>query len=248
MQWLTLRKGMFCAFRPRLWAHLRQGVAPTIEHRKALSRFAFRTVVDVGANRGQFATFAREMFPGAAIFSFEPLDGPAATFEAVLGGDDRIHLARNAIGSRSGTATIYVTTRDDSSSLLPPGKAQDEVFGVRAAGTQEIAIRRLGDCLTPDALAGPALLKIDVQGAELEVLAGSADLIDRFDAIYVECSYLPMYDGQPLVPDVARWMDQHGFRLNGVYNQYVDAGLGPVQADFLFTRLATQSLPETTRS
>lgn len=236
MQWLTIRKGLFCALRPRLWSHLRRGVAPTIEHRDALSRFSFRTVVDVGANRGQFATFARDMFPSADIFSFEPLDGPARVFEAVLGNDGRVHLARNAIGARSGTTTIYVTTRDDSSSLLPPGRAQADIFGIQAIGTQEITIRRLNECIPSKALAGPALLKIDVQGAELEVLAGSADLIDDFDAIYVECSYLPMYDGQPLVPDITRWMDQHGFRLGGVYNQHTDPEHGPVQADFLFTR------------
>lgn len=236
MHWLTIKKGAYCALRPRLWSHLRRGVAPTIEHRGALSRFSFGTVVDVGANRGQFATFARETFPSADIFSFEPLSGPADIFEAVLGNDDRIHLARNAIGSRSGTAIIYVTTRDDSSSLLPPGKAQDDIFGVQTAGTQEIAVRRLSECMTSNELAGPALLKIDVQGAELEVLIGSADLIDRFNAVYVECSYLPMYDGQALVPDITRWMDQHGFHLRGVYNQHTDPEHGPVQADFLFTR------------
>ena len=69
MQWLTFKKGVFCALRPRLWRHLMQGVAPTIEHIPALSRFSFRTVVDVGANRGQFASMARMLFPAADIHS-----------------------------------------------------------------------------------------------------------------------------------------------------------------------------------
>ena len=80
MQWLTIKKGIFCALRPRLWPLLLRRIAPAIEHIGPLSRFSFRTVVDVGANRGQFAAVARRLFPAARIYSFEPLEGPAAEF------------------------------------------------------------------------------------------------------------------------------------------------------------------------
>lgn len=234
MQWQTIEKGIFCALRPQYWAHLRKGVAPAIEHIAALSRFDFRTVVDVGANRGQFATIARRLYPDAQIYSFEPLPGPAAIFRDVLAGDAAIQLFNTAIGAASGQAKIYVTTRDDSSSLLKPGTSQDEIFGVQTSRMDEVSVRRLAECVPPERLARPALLKIDVQGAELDVLQGAADMIDGFDAIYVECSYLQLYENQPLYADIAQWTDQHGFRLAGVYNQHTDPVKGPVQADFLF--------------
>jgi hypothetical protein len=85
-------------------------------------------------------------------------------------------------------------------------------------------------------LESPALLKIDVQGGELDVLSGSDDLLGCFDAVYVECSYLQMYEGQPLVEDINDWMGERGFRMSGVYNQHNDRQRGAVQADFLFTR------------
>ena len=122
MQWLTLRKGAYCAVHPRLWPQLAGGVAPAIEHTTALQRFAFRTVVDVGANRGQFAMLARALFPDAYIFAFEPLAAPAKLFRRYLDGDGRIHLFDNAIGERAGARTIFVATQDDSSSLLQPTK------------------------------------------------------------------------------------------------------------------------------
>lgn len=236
MQWLTLKKGAHCILRPRLWPQMLHGVAPAIEHSNALGRFAFRTVVDVGANRGQFATFARAMFPQAQIYSFEPLDAPARLFQRYLGQDDGVHLFDNAIGEHPGAKIFFVATSDDSSSLLRPTNAQNQIFGITVARTEQVLVRRLSECLAGRELQSPALLKIDVQGAELDVLRGSSDLLARFDVVYVECSYLPLYEGQPLLPEIARWMDGRGFHLAGVYNQHVDATLGPIQADFLFAR------------
>lgn len=236
MQWLTFKKGIFCALRPQFWPLLALRVAPAIEHVAALSRFSFLTVVDVGANRGQFAAIARRLFPKSKIYSFEPLSGPAATFTKALGGDNKIRLFNNAIGTISGSAPIYVTNHDDSSSLLKPATTQHDIFGIETERMDEIAVRRLSDCLTGNDLQAPALLKIDVQGGELSVLEGAVEFIDRFDAIYVECSYLALYEHQPLYAEVGRWADTHGFRLAGVYNQYIDPRHGPIQADFLFLK------------
>jgi FkbM family methyltransferase len=244
MQWLTIRKGIFCALRPRLWPLLAMRVAPAIEHVAALSRFSFQTIVDVGANRGQFAAISRRLFPVSQIYSFEPLRGPATTFSRALASDSRIRLFNNAVGATSGSAPIYVTTHDDSSSLLKPGATQNEIFGVQTKRVDEITVRRLSECVTSADLKAPALLKIDVQGGELDVLEGSADLIECFDAIYVECSYLQLYVNQPLYADIARWADGHGFQLVGVYNQYVDPQHGPVQADFLFLKAGLKAAPK----
>ena len=238
MQWMTLRKGAYCMLRPQLWPQMLHGVAPAIEHTHALGRFAFRTVVDIGANRGQFATFARTMFPQSQIYSFEPLDGPAQLFRRHLGQEDRVHLFINAIGDHAGDRTIFVASSDDSSSLLRPTNAQNQIFGITVARTEQVSVRRLSECLSRGQLQRPALLKIDVQGAELDVLRGSADLLNLFDVVYVECSYVPLYEGQPLYPEIARWMDGRGFHLAGVYNQHVDTVHGPIQADFLFAQPA----------
>ena len=56
-----------------LWLKgLSRGVAAGIEHTAVLRNLTCETVVDVGANRGQFALAARHYFPNAEIFSFEP--------------------------------------------------------------------------------------------------------------------------------------------------------------------------------
>lgn len=76
---------------------------------------------------------------------------------------------------------------------------------MRTARTEQIPVKRLSECLNAAALNKPALLKIDVQGGELDVLQGSDDLLDCFEVVYIECSYVKMYDNQPLFADIVQW-------------------------------------------
>jgi FkbM family methyltransferase len=195
------------------------------------------TVVDIGANRGQFALAARHCFPQARIVSFEPLAGPAALYRAVFAGDDRTRLVEAAVGPEPGEATIHVSARDDSSSLLPITARQNALFpGTAEAGTAIIQVTRLSDALPAGEIAAPALLKLDVQGFELPALAGCEGVLDRFDWVYVECSFMELYAGQSLADEVIAWLRERGFRLVGVYNMSYDDRGRAVQADFLFGR------------
>jgi hypothetical protein len=88
----------------------------------------------------------------------------------------------------------------------------------------------------PCSLAGPVLLKIDVQGFELAVLRGAAGLLAVAQWIYVELSFVELYSGQPLAPAVIRFLDHHGFEMSGAFNMSEGPNGEAVQADFLFTR------------
>jgi len=101
-------------YRTRL---LRHRVAAGVEHARVISGLDCRTVVDIGANRGQFALVARQCQSQARVISFEPLPAAAATFCAVFADDDRVTLHEVAIGPVPGNATIHISRRDDSSSL-----------------------------------------------------------------------------------------------------------------------------------
>jgi FkbM family methyltransferase len=224
----------------RLWRHalLRHRVAAAVEHAGVLRRMpGLRTIVDVGANRGQFALTARLCHPDAKVISFEPLAAPAATFRAVFDGDARTSLVNAAIGPAPGDAEIHVSGRDDSSSLLPITAAQDTLFpGTAQVATDTVRVTRLAEHVAASEIERPALLKIDVQGFELQVLAGSEDVLDGFDWIYVECSFVELYAGQAFADDVIAWLRERGFALRGVYHMAYDAAGNAVQADFLFAR------------
>ncbi|THD09548.1 FkbM family methyltransferase [Metallibacterium scheffleri] len=216
----------------------RHRVVAGVEHAVVLRQFnGCRAVVDIGANRGQFALAARHVFPDARIDSFEPLPAPAAIFSKVFAGDGRVRLHPYAVASTSGKAPIHVSARDDSSSLLPIGSEQDRIF----PGTAEVAIahiemRRLEDVLQRADIAAPALLKLDVQGYELQALRGCETLLDAFAWVYCECSFVELYEGQALADEVIAWLRERGFGLLGAYNMAFDHAGRAVQADFLFGR------------
>jgi FkbM family methyltransferase len=221
-------------YRTRLFRHR---VAAGVEHARVLSGLDCRTVVDIGANRGQFAMVARRCMPQARVISFEPLPTAAAKFRAVFTGDDRVTFHEVAIGPATGNATLHVSKRDDSSSLLPITATQVALFpGTAEADTANVRIAPLREFVTASDIRPPAFLKLDVQGFEMEALRGCEDLLDRFACVYAECSFVELYAGQALADEVIGWLRERGFKLRGVHNMDYDRGGRAIQADFLFGR------------
>lgn len=215
---------------------LRAGAAAAVEHVELLRSLQPRVVIDVGANVGQFALAVRAAAPAARIIGFEPLAGPAGTFRRVFAEDSAVVLHETALGDTAGSAVIHVSRREDSSSLLPIGEAQRTLFpGTEEARTETIRLAPLDAIVTADELVPPALLKIDVQGFELTVLEGCAGLIDRFSWVYVEVSFVALYEGQALAHEVIAWLAARAFVLRGVHNPtWIDGRC--IQADLLFGR------------
>lgn len=212
-------------------------VAAGVEHEPVLRGINCRTVIDIGANRGQFALVARRCMPQARVISFEPLVEAAAKFRTVFAGDQQVTLHEAAIGPVSRDATLHVSRRDDSSSLLPITATQVALFpGTAEAATAVVRVAPLRKFVRAEDILPPALLKIDVQGFELEALRGCEDLMERFDFVYVECSFVELYAGQALADEVAAWLRGRGFALRGEHNTVHDRGGRAIQSDFLFAR------------
>jgi FkbM family methyltransferase len=213
------------ARRPALWSGLRHGVAASVEHAGVDFRSDVATIVDVGASRGQFALFAAERWPQARLICFEPLPQSRELLERVL-----------PSGRDPGELELHVSARDDSSSLLPIGETQTANFpGTQEASRLTVPVGVLSEQITAD-LARPMLLKIDVQGFELEVLEGAGDALDLVDEIFVECSFVELYTGQALAGEVVAHLHGRGFRLAGVHGMARGADGTSLQADFLFRR------------
>ena len=222
---------------PRYRWPLALGVAAACEHEAVLADLPVGTVIDVGANKGQFALLALELFPEAVVHAFEPLAAPFARLSAW--GKDETRLARHrlALAAIAGPATMQVTARDDSSSLRAITDRQVAVFpGTHAIGTELVETARLDAVLSPAQLRPPTLLKIDVQGSELEVLKGAGALLGLIDWVYVECSFEELYAGQSLEPEVTAFLGAAGFTPLVHWNIARDEGGRPVQADVLFGR------------
>lgn len=208
-----------------------------VEHKAVLNR-PLSTVVDIGANRGQFALAARAI-SGAKVVSFEPLPEVAKIFLKVFSDDTAVRLHVAAIGERSEKKLIHLSACDDSSSLLEIGEAQSNFFpGTHEIGTLEIEVVTLDKFLTKEEITRPAMLKLDVQGFEIQALAGCKSLIGNFDYVYCECSFVELYKDQKLAGEVVSYLGSLGFSLSGIYNPSYDRDGNCIQADLLFEQMA----------
>jgi len=236
--WLRLRKltaiALYGNYRR---AFLRFGVAPAIEHAAVLSQLPFDFVADVGANRGQFSLICRQLAPQAAIAAFEPLKEAADVYQALFSADGRVRLHVCALAPERGEMTMHLSARDDSSSLLPISAAQTQNFpGTESVGVRRVPVGPLTDFLGAAGLGRRNLFKIDVQGFELEVLKSAGPLLPHFNWIYVECSFVPLYEGQALADEVIAFLAGQGFAPRGRFNQAHGKNGELLQADLLFEK------------
>lgn len=212
------------------------GTVPAVEHVGVLRQLEpVNTIVDIGANRGQFALAAVHVWPDAVIHAFEPLSRPADVFGSIFARSERVLLHRSAIGPTEGTMNMNVSARDDSSSLLPITRVQTGVFpGTEHMGTEVVDVRKLQSVIDESHVPGTALLKLDVQGFEYEALEGCETLLDRFTYVLCECSFVQLYEGQRLVADIVDWLASRNFSVKSVHNMLRDSVGERIQADFLF--------------
>ena len=208
-----------------------------MEHHYVLS-LGFEIVIDIGANKGQFALATRHFCPDARIICFEPLVEPASTFKKIFQGDLNTTLHNVAIAPREGSMEMHISKREDSSSLLPISKVQEEFYpGTGEISTVKVTVGPLSNFLPASYIKGRALLKIDVQGYEYQVLNGCHDLINKFSYVYCEASFVELYSNQKLAKDVIEWLEINGFALIGAYNfSYSKKSGQAIQADLLFKR------------
>jgi FkbM family methyltransferase len=221
--------------RPRWWRALRLGVAPSLELDPVTFAFAHRTVIDVGAGRGQFALFAQARFPNAEIFAIEPGRASYDILTRVHASSPSVHPLHVAAAATTGEATLHVTADADSSSTLPL-EQQDHLFpGTHEVRTESVRTEPL-DALLPGTWQRPALLKIDVQGGELNVLRGGERTLANVDEVFVEVSYVALYRGQPRADEVVDYLAQRGFEVAAEYPSGRDQAGRLLQADLRFIR------------
>jgi FkbM family methyltransferase len=223
--------------RPAYWRGLCRGVAASVEHERVRLPVEPRTVLDVGASRGQFALVAARRWPQARLICFEPLPDAARTLAGLLASMPAAEVRDVALSELPGVAALYVSRADDSSSLLPIAARQSAAFpGTEEVGVIDVRTNRLDTEVDIATLDRPILLKVDVQGGELRVLRGGTGILKYIDAVLAECSFAELYEGQPLAHEVVDYLREHGLVITGAGTPIADAAGRIVQIDLVFGR------------
>jgi FkbM family methyltransferase len=206
-----------------------------------LTNYGINTVLDIGANVGDFAKLAREVFPQAAIYSFEPLPDCFAQLKSSLPGDTNFFPIETGVGRQDATLDFYRSFHSPSSSFLKMEEFHKEAFPETSNGQDskpiKINVRTLDGILAGKDLRENVLFKLDVQGFELQAIAGATETLARSKLVIIEMSFAQLYEGQPLFHDVYESMYGHGFRFRGSLAQMLHPETGEiVQTDAIFVK------------
>lgn len=200
----------------------------------------FTTVLDVGANTGQFGSALREWGYCGRILSFEPLSGAHGALLRNTQHDSSWDVApRCAIGSKEEMARLNISANSVSSSLL--GISDKHVSSApesKYVGTESVHVFPL-DSIVPGLCDDDQtfFLKIDTQGFEESVLDGAGKTLVRCRAVQLELSLTQLYSSRFLFQDGLTRMNQAGFSVFAIYPGFLDRTTGQtLQADVIFVR------------
>jgi FkbM family methyltransferase len=196
-----------------------------------------QTVIDVGANVGQFAVACSKLFAGASVHSFEPLPACVSTLKRNV---EKlcVRVYPVALGERIGEVTFHVNSHSHSSSILALGERHRSAFpDAVETHTIKVPVTTLDSALERSSLPGPVLLKLDVQGYEPNVLEGAAETLKKVDYVLLEASFRPLYEGEKTFMQIAGMMECLGFELLRPIAWLEDPHSGEIlQIDVLFSK------------
>lgn len=180
--------------------------------------------IDIGA-RGGVSELVRPIASKTAVLGFEPDRAEAARLKSSHEANPHWHafeIETTAVAGNKGEREFFETARGLNSSLLRPSAdfaQRYQVPGFAVDRVRPCEVDTLDSLLftkRDDVLPYGELLKIDAQGAELEILQGSSRLLsERTVAIICEVSFCELYEQQPLFGDVAKYLGERGFDFYG---------------------------------
>jgi FkbM family methyltransferase len=223
------------------------GRDPFADMARLLSGFCVKTVVDGGAYVGSIARELSEAFPSATVYAFEPQVESFRELVAASASNGRIRPMPYALGEATRTGRLKVGVLPYTSSLLgrPTGGRRYYPEGATLNHEVEIGVVSLDDWVQKHDLPGVDVIKLDVQGYELQVLLGASQVLkSSVELVYAEVSFVPLYENTCLFHDVSSYLYGLGFTLYGLYDLHfaADGQLVYADATFISERVRARAL------
>lgn len=180
------------------------------------------TVIDVGAYKGRWTNSIHRIFPDVELIMIEAQEDKKQVLESLTVPNKKIYIS---VLSDVQNKTVQFHKGKTGSSYYPENT--DFEMDVKERQTERL------DSLLEDEQLSNILLKLDVQGAELDVIEGATGILDSVSTIYLECSLIEYNEGAPLVEDVVNDLRERGFIPYSIGNKH-HRGNQIIQIDILF--------------
>ena len=184
------------------------GYAKTDPFFDCLVRLGFkpRSIVDVGANRGNWTRTAMRYFPEAKYYLFEPQRDLLA--ESDLQRDARVKIFAVGVGAANATMKLSKHEKDHSFSFA----LSEEQASEQGREQVDAPVVALDEFLTSQCIAYPEMLKIDAEGWDLEVVNGGENTVANAEIVLLEAA-VTCHAFRNTVESVVLGMSARGFQL-----------------------------------
>ena len=182
-----------------------------------LNQHKITQVLDIGANTGQYASkLIGSGFKGEVI-SFEPIPLTHKELSYVASKYQNWKVAPPmALGEVKSSKEMYLYDSSALASSLPTREeAQDSNSAYKITGRIEVEQTTLDDAFTIHAdTSKRTVIKMDVQGTEMDVLAGAINILPGIQGIHIELSLQPLYEGETYYLDMLQFLREQGFAVH----------------------------------
>lgn len=215
------------------------GIAPPMPLEEAAYRrlklkgYQPRAVIDIGAYHGDWTRMVHRVFGSVPTLMVEAQPQRGAILQQTCRDLEDVRYVSAVLTGRAGESVTFYEM-ETGSSLLPERS--------NAARRSDTLVSDTLDNVATD-MGGPLFLKIDVQGAELQILAGGEETLRRADLVQLEVAVLPYNEGAPTMLEVLSFMNERGFHPYDISGLTRPTGDDLAQIDMLFTRMESPLRP-----
>ena len=206
-----------------------------------LRTLPIRSVIDVGANVGQFGRSIKKIFPDSKIYCFEPLPEPFKKLgKWAITCQGNVEVFNMALGEKEDEVEMFFhVDHSASSSLLKSTECNENLYPfMRKQVSTAIKMSTLDHIFaeSPDSLANEILIKIDTQGYEDRVIKGGSEVFSRARACILEINLYALYEGQASFNNIVQLLNDKGFNYQGNLSQMYSNDGHVMYLDAVFIR------------
>ena len=182
-------------------------------------------IFDVGACDGGTVKKYKQLFPQSAVHAFEPQPLPYKHLTSLGSIYKDLHFNNLALSDHKGQAEFTITEGYASSSLLSAAHSGTfvDTHTVKKESIR-VELTTLDEYVRSKGVKTIDLLKMDVQGNELNVLKGATELLksNNIGIIYSEVWFTTAYEGQAYFEDIALFLRAYNYKIHGLYDVSID--------------------------
>jgi FkbM family methyltransferase len=188
---------------------------------KSLLKSPTPIIFDVGAYDGRTTTQYLSLFPLAKVYAFEPFSDSFEKLKFFASTNNNIFPYNFAVSNQNGQSLFYCNDFDATNSLL---ESNENIEGLQIPLKHKKSIKvntiTIDSFTTDKEIHFIDILKLDIQGGELEALKGAENLLkaQKINLIYTEIEFVQLYKNQPLYDDINNYLKGFGYELFGYYN------------------------------